>query len=205
MGIRDQKEEIFNYIKKLQLPYTIIDVGWWYACVIPRVPSGRTDYARITSLIGDNIIPADGNVPIAVTDVHDIGRYVARIITDPRTLNKMVFAYNEVVTFNQAFESMEDRSSEHVDRNYISDGVLVNAINEMKERMQNDKTDQLAVYKSYWYQYFYSCGVRGDNTPYVAEYLGYLNAKDLYPDFKGLSLGKYLTDVLDGKAKQMYA
>ncbi|KAL1629224.1 hypothetical protein SLS56_005447 [Neofusicoccum ribis] len=144
-------------------------------------------------MIGDNIIPANGNVPIAVTDIHDIGHYVARIITDPRTLNKMVFAYNEVVTFNQAFEFMEERSSEHVDRNYISDGVLMNAVDEMKERMQNDKTDQLAVYKAYWYQYFYSCGVRGDNTPYVAEYLGYLNAKYLYPDFKGLSFGKYLT------------
>lgn len=27
--LRDQKEEVYNHIKRLHLPYVIIDVGWW--------------------------------------------------------------------------------------------------------------------------------------------------------------------------------
>jgi phosphoribosylamine-glycine ligase len=27
--IRDQKEEVYNHIKRLHMPYVIIDVGWW--------------------------------------------------------------------------------------------------------------------------------------------------------------------------------
>lgn len=28
--LRDVKEEVYNHTKRLGLPYTIIDVGWWY-------------------------------------------------------------------------------------------------------------------------------------------------------------------------------
>lgn len=54
------------------------------------------------------------------------------------------------------------------------------------------------------YQYWYSCGVRGDNTPENARYLGYLLAKDLYPDLKGNSLATYTQEVIDGKGKRAY-
>ncbi|KAH6869175.1 hypothetical protein B0T10DRAFT_533951 [Thelonectria olida] len=79
-----KKEQVINHITKVHLPYTIIDIGFWYQLMLPRLPSGRIDYA-----------------------LPDIGRWVARIIADPRTLNKMVFAYNTA-------------SGEEVDRNYVS-------------------------------------------------------------------------------------
>ena len=28
-SLRDQKEIVYNHMKRLKLPYTIIDVGWW--------------------------------------------------------------------------------------------------------------------------------------------------------------------------------
>lgn len=42
---RDQKEEVYNLVKRLHLPYTIIDVGWWYQFSFPELPSGKIDYA----------------------------------------------------------------------------------------------------------------------------------------------------------------
>jgi hypothetical protein len=33
-------------------------------------------------------------------------------------------------------------------------------------------------------QLFYSWGIRGDNTPEYAEYLGYLSGEELYPGFE---------------------
>lgn len=53
-------------------------------------------------------------------------------------------------------------------------------------------------------QYWYSCGIRGDNCPENAKFLGYLLTKDLYPDIKGVTLEAYAQEVLDGKGKRVY-
>lgn len=42
---RTQKEVVHQYIKKVHLPYTIIDVGMWYQATFPQLPSGRVEYA----------------------------------------------------------------------------------------------------------------------------------------------------------------
>ena len=54
-------------------------------------------------------------------------------------------------------------------------------------------------------EYVHSKYVRGDNTLANAEYLGYLNARELYPDFKPKSFEAYVQDVLDGKGVKPYA
>jgi hypothetical protein len=59
-------------------------------------------------------------------------------------------------------------------------------------------------YKLATYQYRNSWGVRGDNTPEYAEYLGYLNANELFPDLKVKSFEAYCKEVLDGKAYAVY-
>jgi hypothetical protein len=61
-----------------------------------------------------------GDIPSALTDMRDIGCYVAKIIIDERTLNKMVFAYNTVITQNQIYNLMEEISGEELERNYVS-------------------------------------------------------------------------------------
>lgn len=53
-------------------------------------------------------------------------------------------------------------------------------------------------------EYLRSCGIRGDNNPDYAQYLGYIDGKELYPGFKGKTLGKYFEEVLDGKAEGVY-
>lgn len=68
---------------------------------------------------GNDEIIGDGNVPTALTDLRDIGRYMAMIIKDPRTLNKKVLAYNLVSTQNEIYKLMEEISEETIDRNYV--------------------------------------------------------------------------------------
>lgn len=111
-----QKEDVLDHIKKIYLPYTVIDVGWWYQLTSPKVPSGRLDYALIAPSEG---LFGGGTLPSALTDSRDIGRYVAKIIADPRTLNKMVFAYNEVLTQRQVYETVERLSGEKLEYNYV--------------------------------------------------------------------------------------
>lgn len=61
----------------------------------------------------------DGKTPSAFTDLRDIGKYVAKIIVDPRTENKMVFAYNTVMTPAEIFDTVERLSGEKVERKYV--------------------------------------------------------------------------------------
>ncbi len=46
--------------------------------------------------------------------------------------------------------------------------------------------------------------IRGDNTLANAKYLQYLDARELYPDFKPRAFAEYIDEVLDGKAERPY-
>jgi hypothetical protein len=47
--------------------------------------------------------------------------------------------------------------------------------------------------------------LRGDNSPENAKYLGYIDATELYPDFKPIKFEQYLTELLAGKAIRPYS
>lgn len=104
-----QKEEMLDHVQRLGLPYTVIDVGWWYQISLPRVASGRFDYALLSPI---QFLLGGGEVPSALTDLRDVGMYVAKIISDERTLNKKVLAYTEVKTQNEIFELVEKKTGE---------------------------------------------------------------------------------------------
>lgn len=107
---------MLDHVKLLYLPYTVIDIGWWYQLSHPSLPSGeikvQAEYS-ITRIIGD------GNTRWALTDNRDIGKIVAKVIADPRTLNKSVFGYGEVHTQNHLWEILEKVSGESVPREYV--------------------------------------------------------------------------------------
>jgi len=54
-------------------------------------------------------------------------------------------------------------------------------------------------------EYDYSKYVRMDNRPEYAKYLGYLDARALYPDFEPKCLKAFVVDLLDGKIKRPYS
>jgi hypothetical protein len=53
--------------------------------------------------------------------------------------------------------------------------------------------------------YSYSKFVREDNCPVNAKYLGYLDTRELYPDFKPIKFEQFVREVLQGEAKKLYA
>ncbi|KAE8356372.1 hypothetical protein BDV28DRAFT_165037 [Aspergillus coremiiformis] len=204
-AVEMRDRDVFNYIKELHLPYTFIDVGWWYQGFIPRLPSGRTEYARFPNPFGDNPVMGDGNVIIALADLRDAGRYIARIIVDPRTLNKMVYAYTETMTANQIFDQAERNSEESVERQYVSETKLHAMIAEAQEVVKNKGASPVDILKLHMAQYQYSIGIKDQSSPEYADYLGYLSSKDLYPDFKAISFSDFMKDALDGKLRPLYS
>ncbi|KAH8652985.1 hypothetical protein BGZ61DRAFT_374385 [Ilyonectria robusta] len=199
LDLRYLKEEILLHVKKIHLPYTVIDVGWWYQLSLPRLPSGRIDYA-VTMPV--EYIAGDGNAPSALTDMRDVGNYTARIIRDPRTLNKMVLVYGEVLSQNQVFDLLENLSGEQLERHYRTADDLKVAISKplSHDWFRNALDHRETVISQYWN----SMGIRGENTPEFAHFLGYLDGKNLYPDFEGISLETCCREILEGKAAGVY-
>ena len=117
MDLRNQKEQVHQRIWYHHVPYTIIDVGFWHQLSWPELPSGRLDYAK---MLANTTIYGDGNAPNILTDKRDIGRFVARIVKDDRTLNKRVFTCSDVLSQNQIWTIMEQKSGEKIQTSYVS-------------------------------------------------------------------------------------
>ncbi|VUC26703.1 unnamed protein product [Clonostachys rosea] len=198
--LRETKEDVLNHIKKIHLPYTVIDVGWWYQGTLPRLSSGKIDYMirfPITHIYGD------GNHPSALTDLRDIGPYVSRIVKDTRTLNRYVFVYNEIWTQEQVFSLLEQASGEKIEREYLAREAVEAAIGSAGEEYAKEKSTEnflgLAIN-----QYANTVWLRGDNLPKTADYLGYLDGKDLYPDVSYRNFETFVKEGLEGKGKKTY-
>ena len=65
-------------------------------------------------------------------------------------------------------------------------------------------TDRWAKTQIWSQQYRISWGIRGDNVPEYAKYLGYLDVKELYPDMKWTPFETFVTELLDGKGVRPY-
>ncbi|KAF7330996.1 Glycoside hydrolase [Mycena venus] len=205
MMLRDTKEEVYQHIRKLYLPYTVIDVGYWYQLSFPTLPSGRVDYACMLKPKVE--IHNGGSMPNIVTDERDIGSFVALIIKDPRTLNKYVVAYGDVLSENEIFEIMEELSGEKIERKFVSLSLPTRSrLHAQKNAavLKADPNNRLARIGVFREDYHYSKYVRGDNTPKYATYLGYFDARALYPDFKPKEFRAFARELLDGKIEQPY-
>ena len=112
-----QKEQVLNHIKQLFLPFTFIDVGYWYQFSFPPLPSGKTDKYLFPST--NSKIRGNGTAPNLITDLRDVGRFVARIVTDERTLNRFVFAWGEELTEKDIYSVMEEVSGEKLPVNFV--------------------------------------------------------------------------------------
>ena len=96
-----QKLEIHEYLKELGVPYTIIDVGWWSQLYLPlplrsAVPQHLKDMSWM--------VYGTGETRNLLTNLNHIGTWVARIIADPRTLNKYVIIWEDETTQENAYE-----------------------------------------------------------------------------------------------------
>jgi nucleoside-diphosphate-sugar epimerase len=100
-------------VKSLALPYTIIDIGWWFQLTLP------TSFYDIGYGELPGTIPGDGNVLSAFTDARDVGKFVVKTIVDPRTINKSVFCYSEMMSMNQVFDVLDRVSGRKFERNHV--------------------------------------------------------------------------------------
>ncbi|KAI9711846.1 MAG: hypothetical protein M1820_001991 [Bogoriella megaspora] len=201
MELRDEKQKVYQAIWKAHLPYTVIDVGFWHQISFPPLPSGRVDYAVV---LPSSTITGDGKAPNLLTDLRDIGRYVARIIKDDRTLNKFVITWSDELSQNEIFALLEELSGENIERKYETAEELLAATEAAIKAYKADANNVAARFGAIGGQYKYSKYIREDNTLDVGKYLGYLDAKELYPEFKPIAFKEYVVELLNGKSLVPY-
>ena len=90
----------------------MIDVGYWYQISYPTLPSGKVDYAQTIPVTA---VHGDGAAPNILTDLRDVGRFVARIVLDDRTLNRYVYTSGDVLSENEIFRIAEEMSGEKLE------------------------------------------------------------------------------------------
>ncbi|KAK0653680.1 putative pinoresinol-lariciresinol reductase 3 [Lasiodiplodia hormozganensis] len=199
MVTRDHKEDVYNHIKRLHLPFTVIDVGTWHQVSFPGVlPSGRFAYAALVPM---NLVHGDGERSTVIGDLRDIGRWTARILDDERTLNKYVLAWSDSLSDNEIFSIVEEVTGEKLQRQTLSYGELETLCKEARENYEREPTNVNFGMRQFR-DYQYSKYVRGDNQVEYAKYLGYLDAQELFPDFHPITFRDFLGDLLDGKIEK---
>ncbi|KAL5527984.1 hypothetical protein ACEPAG_6785 [Sanghuangporus baumii] len=186
--LHDQKLAIHDYVKEIGIGFTFIDIGWWMDITLPFV-----DFKNFPQPIFQRVSKSyvgSGDVKCAVIDKRDIGKFVARIIADDRTLNQYVFCWTEEVTLNEIITLAERVSGRKINVDHIS-------ADELEKMMKNGNGPERILF-----EYQYSVWIRGDNTVENAkkeEYGGALDARELYPD-----IGKELR-TMENFAKEFYS
>ncbi|KAF2027043.1 NAD(P)-binding protein [Setomelanomma holmii] len=206
MELRDRKEAAYNDILKLKLGYTIIDVGTWHQFAYPRIPSERLDYSFLAIGPQKAHVYGDGTAKILLTDLRDIGRFVARVVRDPRTLDKKVFTWSDELSQLECFSIVEKLTGETIERTQVPLSDIVDAVRRAREvdAVEKPQTLDATAQELQWQEYLLSKYVREDNTRENALYLGYLDAKELYPDFVPISFEDTIKEALDGNAVKLY-
>ncbi|GJJ05993.1 hypothetical protein Clacol_000180 [Clathrus columnatus] len=185
--LSDMKRKLHSFIEELGVGYTFIEVGWWMDLVLPY-PSNTTGILAQRSYTAGGT----GKVKVAFTPRIDIGRFVAHIIADPRTLNQTVFCYSDQLTLDEVYDIANRVSGEDL-RSKVTMWTKAQLAKQIEDaRVAYEQAPSVmtivgrVVPECYYYMY-----VRGHNTVEKAKELGALDARALYPDFQPLSTEEY--------------
>ncbi|KAJ7163865.1 NAD-P-binding protein [Mycena crocata] len=169
------KLDIRDYVRKSEIGYTFIDIGFWYQYHLTEV---KPEQAYVPFLWETSrFVYNGGTVKTSYTDLGDIGKFTARIVADPRTLNQYVFAWGEEVTQQDLASIAEEVSGEKP--------LLISKTTEDLLKLIAEAKETRSGLLAYW-EYHYSTWILGENTKENAvkpEFGSALDARQLYPDF----------------------
>jgi hypothetical protein len=92
-----------------------------------------------------------------------------------------------------------------MDMEQITAEKLVQDLDAAREALKASASfDLMKTVTAFSLEYAVSKYLREDNTPEHAKYLGYLDARELYPDFQPVSFKSYLTELFAGQGVKPY-
>ncbi|KAL0057853.1 hypothetical protein AAF712_015487 [Marasmius tenuissimus] len=168
MKVRTQKSIIEN-----DIPYIFIQVGVWPDAVFPLPHSVDSKSFFQKQFHGP------GDVKTSWTALERVGEFVARIISDPRTLNHTVQTWDGETTQGEMYALASRLTGENYDDYHKL------SLDEIESRCGKDLMSSIGP------EYSRSVWFRGENTIENAVAAGALDARALYPDYKPLPLEEW--------------
>ncbi|KAI0628426.1 NAD-P-binding protein [Trametes polyzona] len=190
--LHDTKLDIRAFVEEIGVPHTVIDIGWWMQLILP-LPTRSQAPEPIKAMT--YTVHAGGKQKVLVTDLRHVGDFVARIIADPRTVNKAVMVWEDELTELEIHE-LGERVSGEADvlkskRIYVSEEDIIKGAADAKAALAKDPANPFAIARKIWTEYEHSMFVLGENSLESAKALGYLDARELYPDFPKHPLSEF--------------
>ncbi|KAK1221108.1 hypothetical protein PQX77_016086 [Marasmius sp. AFHP31] len=176
MQFQDMKVRTQKYIIENNIPHTFIQVGIWPDATFPLPHS--VDGGPVANFFQKQF-HGPGNVKTSWTALERVGEFVARIIADPRTLNKTVHTWDGEFTVDEAYELAGKLTGEDFD-----DYPKVTQ-EEVESKSGKD------LFSSIGPEYSRSIWFRGENSVDRVVAAGALDARALYPDYRPLSLEEW--------------
>lgn len=132
------------------------------------------------------IILGDGNVKGVFSAEEDVGTYTIKAVDDPRTLNKILYLRppSNTLSHNELVSLWEKKVGKTIERVYIPEDEVLKKIQESPVPLNV----ALAISHSVW--------VKGDHTNFVIDPSFGVEATELYPDFKYITVDEYLNRLL---------
>ncbi|KAL0948764.1 hypothetical protein HGRIS_008895 [Hohenbuehelia grisea] len=183
MLIEDTKRVVRDYIQKINLPYTIIQVGGWYQVEFPPLSAQSWGNGKLYNVYGG------GETATASCDRRNMGRFVARIIDDDETLGKYVLAHEEEVAQNRLWALAEKYAPGRLA------GRRVDVSAEELDRLIRKAEQSNDLGSLIWNQYMKSSFVSGHNSVAAAKKDGWLIARELYPDVPVCTAEEYAKEI----------
>ncbi|KAH8832081.1 hypothetical protein DL96DRAFT_1779863 [Flagelloscypha sp. PMI_526] len=169
---QDIKLAVRDFIIENSIPYTFIEIALWINNIfpLPHAMSGHPIPECGKEFKGT------GKVNIPWVDYNNVGELVALIVSDPRTLNKTVYAYDGETTLDETWTLGTRLTGED-----FSDYPRISA-EEVEEKVT------LGFLQSVIYGYDKALLIRGDSAISKALEEGVLDAQKLYPQYQPLTL-----------------
>ncbi|KAL5200426.1 hypothetical protein ABZP36_021629 [Zizania latifolia] len=176
------KARIRRAIEAEGIPYTYVSSNFFAGRFLPSLSQ-----VGIKGLPTDKvIILGDGNVKGVFAAEEDVGTYTIKAIDDPRTLNKILYLRpaSNILSHNELVSLWEKKVGKTFERVYTPENELLKKIQESPVPINV----ALAISHSVW--------VKGDHTNFEIEPSFGVEATELYPDVRYITVDEYLSRFL---------
>ncbi|KAK9988044.1 hypothetical protein SO802_028283 [Lithocarpus litseifolius] len=169
-------------IEAEKIPYTIVSSNLFASFFLPTLAQTGASGPPKEKVV----ILGDGNLKAIFNREEDIGIYTMRAVDDPRTLNKILYIKppGNIYSFNDLVSLWEKKIGKTLERIYVPEEQLLKNIKEA--------SPPLNVILSVYHSVF----VKGDQTNFEIDPSLGVEASQLYPDVKYISVDEFINQFV---------
>ncbi|KAH7850351.1 hypothetical protein Vadar_031494 [Vaccinium darrowii] len=172
------KAQVRRAIEAEGIPHTFVSSNYFAGYNLPHF--GQPDLSAPPR--DRAIILGDGNPKAVFVEEHDIGTYTIKAVDDPRTLNKILYMRppKNMYSLNELVSLWEKKIGKTLERIYVPEDQVLKQIQESAIPINI----HLAICHSVY--------VKGDHTNFEIKPSFGVEASELYPDVKYITVDEYL-------------